>query len=288
MKKIAKSVPVLAYHHVTPKGGSLSCSVKNFESQMQALVKNRFTTLSAEQFAGFMKGEPVPEKSVLLTFDDGYLNNFVYAYPTLKKYHLHATMFLVTSLLHEGPVRPTMGSTEALPNCPDHHVCKQKIRDGFADEVIVRWAEVHEMQASGTYDFHSHTNTHVRWDLQDDGRDKNRAIREDLRQSRAVLQQRLGSVSDKLCWPQGYFDDEYIQIAQDVGFQFLYTTQAYGFNIPFGPAHHIYRVTVRDRGGSWLMYRLWWARHLFWGKLYNGYKLKTQENHEAKRLRKVT
>lgn len=122
-----QTVPVLMYHHVTPEGGSLSCSVRNFDSQLKALVKRGYHTLTAEQFARFLKGEPVPEKSVVLTFDDGYLNNFVYAHPILQKYNLHALMFLITKHIHEGGIRPVMGSSDVLPSSPGHYECQRLI-----------------------------------------------------------------------------------------------------------------------------------------------------------------
>ena len=281
MKKTQKSskqtVPVLMYHHVTPDGGSLSCSVRNFESQMKALVERGFSTLSAEQFAGFLKGETVPEKSVVLTFDDGYLNNFVYAYPILKKYKLHAFMFLITSHIQEGTIRPIMGGDKELPDCPTHYECKHLVADGRADEVMLRWEEVREMQHSGVFSFYSHTHTHKRWDLSEDITNKNIAIRADLVQSQEQLKLHLGVCSDHFCWPQGYFDADYVKIAQELGFKHLYTTEPYGHNVSQGDPAHIYRIAARNKRGWWLIQRLWWGKNSYAGQWYNQQKLKKRE-----------
>ncbi|MDO5680033.1 MAG: polysaccharide deacetylase family protein [Pelistega sp.] len=282
--KTAQTVPVLMYHHVTPQGGSLSCSVKNFESQMRSLAQQGFTTLSGQQFADFMRGKPVSEKSVVLTFDDGYLNNFVYAHPILEKYNLHALMFIITGLMQEGEVRPTMASGHSLPASPGHYECKEIIQSGRAGEVMLRWSEIREMQACGTFEFHSHTNTHIRWDREEGGAKKNEQIRQDLQQSQDALRQNLGEVSEHFCWPQGYFDDDYVKIAKELGFHYLYTTEAYGMNQPFGPGDHIYRIAARNRGAWWLQHRLWWAMHLRFGPMYNQYKLKKKRAREQKRL----
>ena len=271
---VEQSVPVLMYHHVTPKGGSLSCSVSNFDSQLKALVSRGYSTLSAEQFAGFLKGEAVPEKSVVLTFDDGYLNNFVYAHPILKKYNLHALMFIITQHMQEGSVRPIMGSGEVLPACPGHYECKQLIADGRTDEVMLRWDEVREMQRQGTFSFHSHTHTHNRWDLSADAANKNTAIHDDLVQAQEQLSLHLGEVSTHHCWPQGYFDADYVRIAQELGFECLYTTEPYGFNVSRGDAAHIYRIAAKNKGGMWLMQRLWFAKNSRAGRWYNQQKLK--------------
>lgn len=274
LKSSEQSVPVLMYHHVTPEGGSLSCSVQNFDSQLKALVSRGYSTLTAEQFAGFLKGEPVPEKSVVLTFDDGYLNNFVYAHPILKKYNLSALMFLITQHIHDGHARPIMGSGQELPYSPGHYECKQMIEDGRAEEVMLRWEEVREMQRQGTFSFHSHTHTHNRWDLAEDAANKHIAIRHDLIQAQEELKLHLNDVSAHHCWPQGYFDMDYVQIAQELGFEYLYTTEPYGFNFPQGDPAHIYRIAAKNKSGLWLMQRLWFAKNSSAGRWYNRQKLK--------------
>ncbi len=103
-------------------------------------------------------------KAVLITFDDGYLNNWVYAFPLLKKYGFKATIFLVTSWLHHGEVRANTDLSAELPFCPDHHVCEALIAADCSDQVILRWQEAQAMQDSGLIEFHSHTHTHTRWD----------------------------------------------------------------------------------------------------------------------------
>jgi peptidoglycan/xylan/chitin deacetylase (PgdA/CDA1 family) len=280
----ALSVPVLMYHHVTPQGGSLNCSVKNFESQMRFLAKHGYTSLTAEQFAGFLKGETVPKKSVVLTFDDGYLNNYEYAHPILEKYGMHALMFVITQYLHDGPTRATMLNGANLKYSPSHQECKKLIAQDRANEVMLRWDEVRAMQKAGTFEFHSHTHTHNRWDLQEDNSNKNDKFRDDLLQSQIELKQHLGTVSDHFCWPQGYFDDDYIAIAKELGFNNLYTTDAYGLNQAHSPADHIYRIAVRNRPSLWLWQRLWLATHPYLGPIYNQNKLKKRQKREQKHL----
>src|SRR3546814_391 len=81
----AHNIPVLMYHHVTEPGGSLAVSAKQFESQIRGLAQNGYRSLKAEEFTAFLEGSPLPKKSVLMTFDDGYLDNWVYAHPVLKR-----------------------------------------------------------------------------------------------------------------------------------------------------------------------------------------------------------
>lgn len=273
------SVPVLMYHHVRPHGGMIACTPENFENQLIWLKKNGYHSLSLDQFARHLSGKDVG-KAVLITFDDGYLNNWVYAFPLLKKYGFKATIFLVTSWLHQGEVRPNTTMSVQVPDCPDHHQCEALIAAGCSDEVVLRWSEVKAMQASGLVEFHSHTHTHTRWD-KISKQEKNIKMQWELSTSRQYLEQQLGTSSAHLCWPQGYFDKDYIDIAQKMGFKYLYTTQAFGRNTSLTPANHIYRFAVRNRPGKTLGKRIRASHHPLIGPFFNSFK----QWHRARRDR---
>ncbi|WP_283147483.1 polysaccharide deacetylase family protein [Silvimonas soli] len=257
----ARTVPVLMYHHVSPSPGPITLSPEHFDAQMRWLAQAGYTTLDTAAFAGFLAGEPVPEKSVLLTFDDGYLDNYVYGHAALQRHGLNAVMFLVTGWMGDGPVRATQGQG-ALPATPAHGECEQLIASGHADDVIVRWSEIETMRAAGTFEFHSHTHTHTRWDKQCAyASEKRERLAQDIAQSRSRLQQRLGGVSDHLCWPQGYFDADYQQVAREAGFKYLYTTRDDARNVPGTDPARICRIGEKGRGADWLAQKLWLVRN---------------------------
>lgn len=268
------NVAVLMYHHVAARGGSLTVSVEHFESQIRGLVRRGYRSIGAAEFADFLNGAPLPyEKSVLITFDDGYLDNWVYAHPVLKRHGMKAVLFVVTGLLGEGALRPHHGQAATVPECPDHQQAKMLMFSNERDRVMLRWSEVLAMQQAGTFEFHSHTHTHRRWDLEVDSvTHKNEQMRQDLLHSRQALISHLGSASSHLCWPQGYFDADYVRIAQSVGFRYLYTTDARGQNVSGGNPAHIYRFAVRNRPFPWLHQRLWLATHPRLGPWYNRWK----------------
>ena len=215
-ESFANSIPVLMYHHVSSSGGPLSISPENFESQIEWLARNGYVTLTTDEFARFLHGSPMPRKSVLLTFDDGYLDNYVHAHPILLHYGLNAVMFLVTGRVHDGPFRAIEAQRLEAPR--SHQACERLVHDGRADEVTVRWSEVELMRAAGTFEFHSHTHSHLRWDqLCANPAHKRQNIRLDIEKSKAILTTRLGSGSRHLCWPEGYFDADYIDAAQSRG-----------------------------------------------------------------------
>lgn len=272
--KNAPNVPVLMYHHVTPKGGMIAATPDVFEAQIARLAAAGYQSLTGDQFTAYLAGAEVPEKSVLITFDDGYLNNWVHAHPVMQRYGMRGIIFLITGQIGDGPVRPHAGQGLPLPADVDHEESKRLVAAGQTDPVMLRWSEVEAMQAAGTFEFHSHTHTHTRWDkvCGPDVAAKRQHIAQELADSRATLIERLGAVSDHLCWPQGYFDVDYVQAAREAGFRHLYTTDALGQNRPGTDPEHIYRFAVSNRGGSWLNRRIWQSRDPLVGPLFHAWK----------------
>ena len=264
-----RAIPVLMYHHVCPQPGLVTLSPDAFAQQMAAIAAAGYTSLTAAQFASFLAGGSVPRKSVLITFDDGYLDNYVYAHPVLQRYGLNAVLFLVTGWIGEGPPRPHAGLGDELPLCPDHRGCKEAIRSGAADSVMLRWSEVLLMRAAGTFEFHSHTHSHTRWDqLCTDPMAKRQQLNDDLALSRLTMRERLGAASEHLCWPQGYHDSDYREIAQTLGFRYLYTTNS-GVNTQATPPEHIFRLVTKERPPSWILNRLRLYSHPWLGQMYS-------------------
>ncbi|HVJ37952.1 MAG TPA: polysaccharide deacetylase family protein [Stenotrophomonas sp.] len=271
--QVAKAVPVLMHHHVTPAGGMINVSPENFASQIAWLARDGWTSLTLDQFAGFLAGEPVPRKSILITFDDGYLDNWVHAHPILQRYGMHAVLFLVSGWVGDGPVRAHAAQAASPLPTPAHRDCEAAIADGRADAVMIRWSEARQMIASGSFEVHCHTHSHRRWyELGLPPQTLRQVLSEDLQRSRQTLQRELGPLSDHLCWPFGYFDADYLAVAREQGFSHLHTIHAFGRNLPGGDREHIYRFPVRNRPASWLQQRIRASYHPVQAPLFNRFK----------------
>lgn len=243
------ALPVLMYHHVSPMPGLVTVSPETFRAQIQALAERGWRSIGREEVEGFFAGKPLPDKSLLITFDDAYLDNLVFAHPVLAEFGMQALLFIVTSWVSDGAMR------QGMQDCPDHNECKRRIRAGEADSVILRWSELEYLQAAGTFDCHAHTHTHTRWDQQ--GMDVSAccaALADDLALCRSVLDSRLGLVSRHLCWPQGYYHPDYVPVARSAGFDFLYTVNP-TLNRLSGRREQIGRIVTRDQGGNWVSKR---------------------------------
>jgi peptidoglycan/xylan/chitin deacetylase (PgdA/CDA1 family) len=272
----AQALPVLMYHHVTPNDGLVTVSPNTFRQQMAWLAWHGYRGITCRDLERFLDGEALPDKSVLITFDDGYLDNYVYAHPVLLEFGLHGVIFLVTGWIGESQPRryemPRMrygsvGGGSDLPECPNHRDAKAMIAAGEADRAMLRWSEIEAMHAAGTFEFHSHTHTHTRWDKTiADAAARRAALAADLAESRAALARHTGE-SPHLCWPQGYFDADYRQVAREAGFRYLYTVNK-GINTPATHAEEIGRVVVKDRVGGWFASRMFLYRQPLLGGLY--------------------
>ncbi len=250
------SVPVLMYHHVLPSAGFIASSASEFEAQMRYLATHGWRALSMDEFLAWKKGElELPRKSVLITFDDGWRDNFVFAYPILKKYCLRATIFLVTGWIDAA----SEGKSEFAPL--DHSAAKAAApRDPRS--VILNWDEVAAM--SDICDFRSHTHTHG------DDYFGSLAPLEDLSRCRETMKRRLGLDDTVLCWPRGKYDENRLKIALSLGYKAFFTTQR-GVNKPDGDLSRIKRVAVKG-GAGWLAKTLFIYSSDFWGEIYTKLK----------------
>lgn len=230
------SIPVLMYHHILPKDGFICSSVENFTKQMKFLGDNGFYTLSSEEFYMYKKGSfKAPKKSVFITFDDGWRDNIIYAYPILKKLGLKATIFLVTDWIDKASEK------KEKFNPLYHSDCKKSIPIN-PNSVIMNWDDIHKSQ--DVFDFHSHTASHRDFYF------KERSWQEDLYNSKKSIKKQLGYEDKHLCWPRGNFDNKLVKQALEVGYEILYTIKR-GTNLPDNNLLHVNRLAIK-KDEKWL------------------------------------
>jgi len=105
---VKANIFIIFYHKIIGRWGH-SKAVSTFNWEMK-ILKNYFNIITLDDVLEYLETGKSPEKtSVVISFDDGYLDNYVYAYPILKKYRLKATIFPITSrILKQDIVRPTL------------------------------------------------------------------------------------------------------------------------------------------------------------------------------------
>lgn len=212
-----EKVSVLMYHHINPHAGdTVTVTPEVFAAQMEFLQVEGYKTLSADDLMEFIQGKSyLCEKAVVITFDDGWFDNYLYAVPVLKRSQFKATFFVITDRVAAASKRDRL----SLESIPDHETAKKLIQSGEAEQVVLDWDSIRELEGCGLFRFYSHTVTHRRsadlspLDLQ-----------EELVGSKKSIEEALGRGCDYLCWPYGSFTVDTVAVAKGVGYKALFTT----------------------------------------------------------------
>lgn len=203
-------VPVLMYHSIEYKKGSFFVSPENFAKQMEYIKKNGYEVVTLDELVNSIKSKKhLKRNKVVITFDDGYQDNFKYSYPVLKKFGFPATIFLVT---------------DAIGN-----------EKGYLD-----WDEIRIM-AKNNISFGSHTKTHFYLGIVKDYK----IAREQIAGSKKAIEQEIGAPVDYFCYCGGGFNERAKEIVKEVGFKGACTTNR-GFARLNSDVYEIKRVKVTN------------------------------------------
>lgn len=182
-------VPVLYYHSINdPANNEVILSPKILREQLQYLKDQGYKTITINELKNYLLiNSPIPQKSILITFDDGYMDNYSNAFPILKELNMTATIFCITSDLD--------GS---------YYLSKEAIK---------------EMSQYGI-DFESHTVTHphldkMAYDLQ----------LKELKESKKTLEAITGKEVISIAYPFGDFNDDTVKAAKAAGYTLGFTTK---------------------------------------------------------------
>ncbi|HFU4568012.1 polysaccharide deacetylase family protein [Bacillus sp. FSL L8-0167] len=180
-------LPILMYHSIS-SGNSLRVPKSEFASHMKWLKDNDYVTLSPEEVYRVFTTNSMPsKKSVLITFDDGYTDNYTKAFPILKQYEMKATIFMIEQSIGR----------------PNH----------LTDE------QMDEMMALGI-SIESHTIHHLELN-----RLSKQQQEEELKGSKTFFDQRFSQRTRMVSYPVGRYNEETLKLAKEAGYQMAVTTE---------------------------------------------------------------
>lgn len=205
---VTGGMPTLMYHKVgdAPPGsklGKLWVSTEDFRRQLTYLRDHGYTAIDFRDWRDAEKGvKPLPDKPVLITFDDGYMNNYELAYPILREFGMKGCVFLVYETM-------------------DKH-------NGWHDPAsepwlkMLTWAQIREMQDSGVIEFGSHTMRHRNLDaipLED--------AKWELEESKRRLEDKLGREMVGFAYPYGAgaYNPAVRKLAREAGYRFDFSVK---------------------------------------------------------------
>jgi len=212
-----RTLPILCYHQFSAGKAShqLELSAADFEAQLQYLKRNRYRILSfAEVEEIMLKGQPIPERAVVITIDDGYRSVYNVAWPLLQKHGVKATLFNYTDFI---------GAPAAMT-----------------------WEQTREMAASGLIEIESHAKSHSSLSRQPTDNSQSgyiERLRKEIRGSNRAFKRHLGSAPRYLSYPYGNSSSEASNVAREEGIV-LAATVTRGRNSTFADPYLLHRTMI--------------------------------------------
>lgn len=181
-------VPVLLWHYISTNENKsdigrtgLSTPPEVFESQLQTLKGAGYTPITFDEMAAGFAGGPLPGKPVILTFDDGYEDFYLNAYPLLTKYQMKGTEFIPTGLIGGG--------------------------------LFMTWSQIDDMSHSPYVTLESHSIHHYYMANSSDA-----VITQEVEESKRVLESHTGYKVNWFAYPYGSFDDRVVAAVRKAGY----------------------------------------------------------------------
>jgi peptidoglycan/xylan/chitin deacetylase (PgdA/CDA1 family) len=187
-----QTVPVLAYHKFSKRvSDRMTVREDAFEEQMAFLERHGYRVIRLDDLFEFLKRKrPLPRKSVVITFDDGWRSMYDIAYPILKRYGYPATLFISTDLIH-------------------------------STSTTLDWGKIREMARNGI-DVQCHSKTHRSLGKIEDGETLQayfETVKAELIESAKVIKRQLGRDVKYLAYPFGDTNSLLIAMLGKLGFQ---------------------------------------------------------------------
>lgn len=187
------SVPVLVYHRFGPTvADSMTVKTSVFEAQLEWLKDHGYAVIPLKTLIAYLKGEgpPPPEKSVVITADDGHKTVYTEMLPLVRRYGIPVTLFLYPSAISNASYAMT-------------------------------WEQLQELKQTGLFDMQSHTYWHPNFNKEKKKlkpADYQKLVETQLAKSRAVLEKKFGTRVDRLAWPFGIYNEELEKAAAQAGY----------------------------------------------------------------------
>lgn len=204
-RRSVDGIPVLMYHRITDekpqsKLKKLLVTPDSFARQMNYLYTHGYSAITIDEFLSTLKGGWNPSfKPVIITFDDGYRDNYTFAFPILKRYGFNAIIFLVAGYIGDSNLWDEAKGEPIRP--------------------LLSWSEILEMKEHGI-EFGSHGHTHSNL-----AEISEREQAFELEESKRVLEKELNQEINAFSYPFGIFNESILGITGRSGYSLAFTTR---------------------------------------------------------------
>lgn len=241
---------IFTYHRVSEVSGSapyLAVPSDVFERHMR-FIKNNFKVVPLSEGVDILSRDTSSGMYAAITFDDGYMDNYLHAFPILKRYRMPATIFLTTDFIGKEDLFWWDRVFNVVSQFRLNGHTKEDVTDSINSVLLRRkdseieslvsdlearhlnnkdirpcpmlgWDEARKMRGSGLISFGSHTKTHRNPCLLDDAE-----VLEELIGSKKKIEKELGAKVNEFCYPYGLFDKRIRGLVSQAGFECARTT----------------------------------------------------------------
>jgi peptidoglycan/xylan/chitin deacetylase (PgdA/CDA1 family) len=202
------SIPILTYHQISENNNPMSVHPQTFEEQLQYLRSQGYTSVTLDEVVTYMQGNGVlPTKPIVITFDDGYVDNYTTAIPILRKYGYSGIIFVIT--------------------------------DNIGKQGYLTWDQMKAMQERAI-SIGSHTMTHV--DLTQLTPEE---VAKEVGASKQALERGLGTPAEFFAYPYGRYSQQVIAALQAAGYKGA-CSGAVGVNTRQGNIYALQRIYINQ------------------------------------------
>lgn len=210
-----KNIPILCYHNLNPTTpGSMNLTPERFEGQLKWLKQNGYQIIPLKDAVEYLQGRraTLPDKSVVITFDDGWQSAYQYLWPLIKKYNIPVTLFIYPQTISSGKHAMT-------------------------------WDELKELKQNALIDIEGHTYWHPNFKQEKKKltpAEYEKFVKVQLVDSKKILEDKLGIKVTLLAWPFGIYDKYLEEQAAKAGY-------VMAFSIDGRTANRTYRPMAQPR-----------------------------------------
>lgn len=207
-------LPIIMYHQVTdnPKLWSkYAVSSAQLEEDFKYIKEKGYTAITMAQLISYFEGKgDIPEKPIIISFDDGYESFVTFVEPLLEKYDMRAVLAIIGS------------AADLFTKVEDHHL----------DYSHLSWPQIEALSKNPRVELQNHT-----YDMHTDTKGRKgcmrkageslvhyeAAIRADIVKQQNLIYEHTGRKPDTMVFPFGAFSDETIEIVKSMGFKAVFT-----------------------------------------------------------------
>ncbi len=194
-------IPILVYHNFDPiKPGSMTITPNRFETQLKWMLQNGYTVIPLQTLVNYLLGKTssIPEKSVVITVDDGRKSVDSYLLPIVQKYKIPVTLFIFPQVISHAPYALT-------------------------------WEDLQSLQKTGLFTIEDHTYWHPNFKQEKKHLSASayaKLVHTQLVTSRTVLEKKLNINITLLAWPFGIYDTALEKDAKNAGYLMAFSIKA--------------------------------------------------------------